>query len=215
MITQKDKIENFNKPGKSSFWRSLRTYFFAGIATIFPLFVTIYLIFVILKFGDNIVGKYLNPILIKNYGFTIPGLGFVTMLLVIIGIGLFSTHFIGRKILPFLERLFLKIPLVANIYPSAKQLSDFLFVMKKEDLGKVVLVEYPYPGASSIGFVTNENLSFLGQEAEGKIISVFIPIAPSPFSGFLVLLPQEKVRKLDISVEQAIKFIVSGGVISP
>ncbi len=215
MITEKDKMGNLSKSGKSSFWGHLRTYFFAGIATLFPLFVTIYLVFVILKFGDSLVGKYLNPILLKNYGFTIPGLGFVTMLLVIIGIGLFSTHFIGRKILPFLERLFLKIPLVANIYPSAKQLSDFLFTMKKEDIGKVVLVEYPYPGAYSIGFVTNENLSFFDQESKGKMISVFIPIAPSPFSGFLVLLPQEKVKILNISMEQAIKFIVSGGVISP
>lgn len=203
------------KPVKHSFGYHLRTYLFAGLAAILPLAITIYILIILFKFADNLGGKYLNPFLLKTYGYKIPGIGLVATILLLIFVGFFSTRFIGREIFRFLERLFLKIPFVASIYPSLKQLSDFMFTLNRKELKKVVIVEYPYPGSYSIGFVTNEEVSFLGNGVTGRMISVYIPIVPSPFSGLLILLPQDRVRAIDITIEEAIRFIVSGGVVSP
>lgn len=196
--------------------QSIRRYFFAGIATIFPLFITSYIIIVILQFTNRFVGKYINSFILENYNLTIPGLGFFITILAIVIIGFLSSILIGRKLLPLFEKLLSKIPFVTSIYPSAKQLSNFLFrEAKKEQFKKVVLVPYPYQDSYSIGFITNEGLDELNQKVGQELVTIFVPLAPVPFSGFILLVPKEKIKTLDITVDQAIRFIVSGGVIAP
>ncbi|MBD3263500.1 MAG: DUF502 domain-containing protein, partial [Candidatus Omnitrophica bacterium] len=137
-------------------------------------------------------------------------------LLLFIVTGFFSTRFIGRKIFPLAEKVFFKIPLLSSIYSSLKQLSDFLFKeSKRKKFKKVVLVPYPRDGSYSLGFITNEELDDFGPQKGLSLISVFVPLAPAPFSGIILFLPEEEVVVLDISVEQGIKCIVSGGVIPP
>jgi uncharacterized membrane protein len=195
---------------------SIRRYFLAGVATVFPLFITVYIIVIIFRFFDRLAGRYINSFLLEQYGFVIPGLGFVITLASVVIIGLISTHFIGRKVVPFFENLFLKIPFVASIYPSAKQLSQFLFQEEKQKrFKKVVLIQYPYEGSHSIGFITNEHIPEFDKKADSALVNVFVPLAPAPFSGVILLVPRNKIKVLDISIDKAIKFIVSGGVVAP
>lgn len=196
--------------------RKLRKYILTGLAVLFPLFITVYIIIFVFKLGNRFAGRYINAFLSENYGFAIPGLGLIFILLFLIVIGFVSSNFIGRRILPFFEKIFMKIPLVANLYPSAKQLSDFLFRMdKKKEFKKVVLVPYPVHGSYSMGFITNEGLSVSDKENNEEIVSVLVPLAPAPFSGVLLFLPKKKIKILDIPIDDAIKLIVSGGVVLP
>ncbi len=194
-------------------WEGAKRYFISGIATVFPLFITLYVIVVLVRFMYHIAGTPLNRYLESTFGYAIPGIGIIVLVAVIFIIGVFSRLIIGRRLLPWLERILHKIPLIASIYPSAKQLSDFLFSGEREEFKKVVLVEYPYQGSYSLGFVTNESLDSLNSQIDKELINVFIPLAPAPFSGILLLLPSEKVKVLDIPVDQAVKYFVSGGVV--
>jgi len=207
---------NKEKKNRVSLWGYLRRYFFAGIATLLPVIVTAYIILIVFRFTDKFAGKYINAYLADNYGYAIPGLGFIATLLFFIIVGLISSHFVGRKLIPFFDKLLIKIPLVANIYPSVKRLSDFLFGSeKKHRFKKVVLVPYPSPKSYSLGFITNEELGSLEGKIGKELVAVFVPIAPTPFSGFILFVPKEEVKLLDISVDLAIRCIVSGGVIPP
>ena len=191
-----------------------KKYFFLGIAVILPVFITLYALILVFHFTDSLIGKSINAFLLNNLGFSIPLLGFFLVIFIILAIGFICSHFIGRELFLLLEKVFQKIPLVSNIYPPAKQLSNFLFSQEeKEKFKKIVLVEYPGPGSYAIGFVTNENLEALRPSASGKLVSVFLPFPPTPLSGFMLLVSQEKILPLDISMEEAMKFIISGGVV--
>lgn len=211
-----EKFKDSEGTHQASFFNALKRYFFTGLATAFPLFITLYIVILIFSFFDHLAGKYINSFLMRNYGFMIPGLGLFVTAAVVVLIGVFSAHFIGKGFYRFLERVLLKIPLLAGIYPPAKQLSDFLFRREKEkNLKKVVLVEYPYPGTYSIGFITNENIDAVEEKVPGKLVGIFVPFAFSPFSGFILFTPREKVVELEISIDEALKFIISGGLVTP
>ncbi|MFC2091684.1 DUF502 domain-containing protein [Elusimicrobiota bacterium] len=194
----------------------IKKYFFSGIATLFPLFITSYIITVIYQFTNRFVGNHINAFILQNYNITIPGLGFVITILVIIILGFLSSIFVGKKLLPLFENLFSRIPFVTSIYPPAKQLSNYLFKrVNKDELKKVVLVSSLFRDSYSIGFITHEGLSNFNQKTNQELATIFVPFAPVPFTGIIILVPKKKITLLDISVDQAIKFIVSGGVIAP
>ncbi len=208
-------MKNRRQKTNQSFGVMLRKIFFAGLAVIFPLFITFYIILAIFQFSEGIIGRYINSELMQEYGFKIPGLGLILMLMIIFGAGIISRNFLGQKMLPLFEKLFFKLPVVANIYPSAKRLSGFLFgEEERKKFKKVVLIEYPQRGSYSIGFITNEEMPNFGLPNKEKLASVFIPLAPAPFSGIILLVPEEKITVINVSIDTAIKFIVSGGVIS-
>jgi len=195
----------------------LRKYLFTGIATIFPIGITVYLLLVVFRIADNLLGRAINAYMVKQYGYKIPGLGIVIGLLVIVFIGMLADHIIGRRLIPFLERYILRLPLIRHIYSPARQLSDFFFKERKEGEGfrRVVLAQYPSEGSYSIGFLTNENIDAFNAKLGTEVVSVLISTPPSPFSGPLVFLPKDKVKVLDISIEDTIKFVVSGGLAAP
>ncbi len=194
----------------------IRRYLLAGTGVILPFFITTYIGIMLLRMADNLAGKHINSYLWQNFGFRIPGLGLLILFLFILTVGLVSTRVIGRKLVPLLERSLMKLPFVAGVYPAAKQLSKFFF-----DAGaggkykKAVLVQYPTDTSYAVGFITNDNVGILSPRSEDDLVSVFVPLAPTPFSGILLLLPPEKIKVLDVSVDQALKFIISGGIISP
>lgn len=195
----------------------IKQYFFAGAATIFPIGITAYIFLIIFKYADGLLGRYINAYLLKQYGYKIPGLGIVIGLFLIIFIGMLANHFIGKALIPFLERYFLKLPFIRHVYSPAKQLSDFLF--KENGSGgrfkKVVLAQYPSEGSYSLGFITNEGIKEFDSKIGHEVVSVLISTPSSPFTEPLVLLPKDKVKMLDISMEDAIKFVVSGGLATP
>lgn len=186
--------------------KSLRRYFIAGLAALFPVTVTIYLVVALFKFSE----RFANQL----FGFKIPGLGLLITVIIILAVGYLSSHVIGRLVFPTVDAVFRRIPVIKSIYPAVHQLARFLFPNGegRSMLRQVVLVEYPKEGIWSPAFVTNESrISAL----DGRtMVTLLIPTPPSPFSGPMIFVPKENVIPLSIPVDEALKLVVSGGVIA-
>jgi uncharacterized membrane protein len=199
--------------------KKLRTklyrYFIAGLAVTLPVVITCYILFIFFKFADGILGKFLNRYLKENLGYSIPGLGLFISLIFVLIIGIIARNFLVKRLFRLVEKWFLKLPFVNAIYPSAKQMIDFLFSKEKIAFKKVVMIEYPRKGVYSMGFITNEGMEEIDRKALKEMVSVFIASTPSPLTGYFVFVPKEEVIFLDMTVEEAIKLIVSAGIISP
>jgi uncharacterized membrane protein len=193
----------------------LKRFFVTGLIVVAPVYATVYVLIVLFRLVDNILGVYLNTYLQKLWGFYIPGLGFFIFIFIIISIGFLATRLIGFKIFPRLEKRFSSLPLIKNIYPALKQL--ILFVLEQKEFGfkKVVLIEYPSKGIWSVGFLTNEQYQKINQIFDKEMVSVFVPNSPGPFTGYVIFVPKEELKFLDISVIDACKIIISGGVFKP
>lgn len=193
----------------------LRRYFGAGILVILPAFITAYALYFIFQFMDGIWGKLVNIYLKKHYGFAIPGIGVILGLLTILIVGFIATNFLGKRIIHGLERWIMRLPLVRQIYPAAKQIIVSLVDEDKKAFKKVVMVEYPCKGIWTVGFLTNESFDAAQKAAGEELLHVFIGTSPSPITGFLILVPKHNVKFLEITVEEGIKLIVSGGIVKP
>ena len=193
----------------------IRRYFVTGLLVTLPVFFTLYFLFIAFRFIDGIWGKLINFYMKKHLGFAIPGLGFILGLLTVLLLGFFATNFLGKKLFHVLERWFLKFPLIRQLYPAVKQIIDALISRDKPAFKKVVMVEFPSKGIWSIGFVTNDSFAKAQERAGQELIHVLIGTTPSPFSGYFILVPKSEVKFLDISTEEAIKLIASGGIIKP
>lgn len=194
---------------------AIRHYFATGILITLPVFFTIYLIFIIVRFIDGIWGKVINYYLKKEFGFVIPGLGFILAVITVILIGFVATNFLGKRLFKALESWFLKFPFIRQIYPAAKQIVDSFISKDSPAFKKVVMIEYPSKGLWSVGFLTNESFKEANQKSASELVHVLIATTPSPLTGFLVLVPKSEVKVLDITIEEGIKLIVSGGIVKP
>jgi len=187
---------------------AFRRYFITGLATLFPVTVTSWLVIVIFNVTDRFLGQRL--------GFKIPGLGLLVTVLIILLVGIFSVHFFGRVVFKTIELWIGRLPFIKKIYPPIKQFADFLF-NEGESGGKfrgVVLVEYPRPRSYSIAFVTKE-WSMTLNGAMQTMLTLVIPTPPSPLTGPILFVPKEDVIWLNLSVEEAFKLSMSGGVVAP
>ena len=197
---------------KNSFLSSIRNYFFTGVIVLIPIAFTLYLTTFIIKISANIVPKEINP---NNYlPFSIPGLEIVISLIIITLIGGLSLSFIGKRILTFINDLFKKIPILRTIFSAISQMTES-FTQSKSNKKSVVLIEYPRKGTWAVGFATKENKGDIKKKTKRNLINVFVPTTPNPTSGFLLMFPKEDVIFLDISFEEASKFIVSAGTSNP
>jgi uncharacterized membrane protein len=192
-----------------------KRYFFTGLLIILPIFMTIYVIWAVVNFLNTTWGKLINLFLMKQFGFQIPGLGFVLAILTVLIVGFIATNILGRRMFGFFERLFIKFPIIGQIYGPAKQIVDSFVSKEKPAFRKVVLIEYPSKGLWSLGFLTNESFQEANQKSGEELVHVLVSTTPSPLTGFLVLVPKKDVKMLDISVEAGIKLIVSGGIVKP
>jgi len=192
---------------------AIKKYFFAGCVVFLPFFVTVYIIAMFLFFIDNAGGRLINSFLIRNYGFGIPGVGLILMLGLILAIGVFSSRFFGKRFVPWVENILLRIPFFKTIYLPSKQLAEYMFGTGRQKVFKKVVFVPFSEGSFTLGFITNENL--LEFNGPSPFISVFIPFAPTPFSGIMLFYSKEKIRFLDVTIDQALKCIISGGIISP
>ena len=198
-------------PGKASFssrfGQALKRYFVTGLATLFPVTVTLWLVWKIFLFADNLVGKYLPS--------QIPGLGLLVTVLVILLVGIFTVHLFGRLFFRTIEILLVRLPLVRKIFPPVKQLAKFLFDQGTRETAfrGVALVEWPRLGSYSLAFVTNEWITNINGKEE-VLLTVLIPTPPSPVTGPIVFLRKQDVIFLTMSVENAFKLILSGGVVA-
>ena len=193
----------------------IRRYFLSGLLITLPVFLSIYILFIGFRFIDGILGKFINAYLKHHVGFAVPGLGLILGVFSILFIGFITTNFLGKKIFHILEHWFLKFPMIRLIYLPTKQIIHSLISNEQQAFKKVVLVEYPSEGMWSVGFVTNETFREAREKTGEDLLHVLIGSTPSPFSGYLVLIPKRKVKFLEMSIEDAIKLIVSGGIVKP
>jgi len=193
----------------------LKRYFITGLLTILPIFLTLFIFLIIFRLIDNIIGRIINSYFKAAFGFYIPGLGFILVILIILIIGFIVSHILSKKALPLIERWFLKLPGIRQIYPAIKQIVGFVFSKDIAAFKKVVLVEYPSKGIWSVGFMTNEGFREAQELTGQELIHVLIGSTPSPWSGFFILVPKNAVKFLEMSAEEGIKLIVSGGILKP
>lgn len=203
-------------PKSTTLMNRLRHYFFTGLALLFPAAVTVYVLIWLFQVVDGFLGRYINRYWLNAHGYELPGVGLIMTVLLILLAGVLSSHFLGRWVFHKFEGWLARLPLVRRIYPSVKQLAEFLFTKDKQQapFRRVVLVQYPRMGCYSIAFVTNE--SNVGQgPTGGPLLTLLIPTPPSPLTGPIILVPRDEVMPLDMTVEEAFKMVVSGGVLAP
>ena len=200
------------KKKKISFFTILRNYFLTGIVVLVPIGITLYLTKFLISISANLIPKEINP---NSYlPFSIPGLEIILSIFFITMIGGLSLSFIGKKILQFVNDLFKRIPILRTIYSAIGQMAETI-VPKKKNKKSVVLVEYPRKGSWAVGFATKDNKGEISKKTNKKLVNVFVPTTPNPTSGFLLMFPKDEIVYLDMSFEEASKFIVSAGTSNP
>jgi len=196
----------------SRFWEEIRNAFVRGVGVLIPVAITFWVFSTLLNWMDS----FLSPVIERWMGYPAPGLGFLAMVMMILIIGLLTRNLVGKVILAWIERLLRSIPIVRSVYGAIKDLFGALSLgAKSRTFREVVMVEYPRQGLFCIGFVTNE-MSFqpTGKKAK-NFLNVYIPNPPNPTSGFLALVPLQDVITLDISIEEGLKLVLSGGIVVP
>ncbi len=190
----------------------LRNNFIAGVVVLIPIGITVYLILFIIKISSKILPKELNP---NHYlPYDIPGVEIIISIILITFIGWLSLSLIGKKLLEIFNNLLKKIPILRTIYSAFEQMLD-MFTKSDKNKKNVVLVEYPRKGSWAVGFATKENKSEISKKSKQNLVNVFVPTTPNPTSGFLLMFPKEEVIYLDMSFEEASRFIVSAGSAEP
>lgn len=186
---------------------TLKRHFVSGVLVVVPIILT----YLVIKFLFETVDNILQPLILKLFGYSLPGLGLITTLLLIILAGIFTRNIIGKRLFKLGDYFMHKMPIIRPIYSAAKQLLEAMTVPNMKSFHEVVLVEYPRKNSYSLGFLSNK----VNLEAQGEKVIVFIPSTPTPISGMVVLVAPDEILHINMSVEEGVKFLVSGGVVSP
>jgi len=196
------------KNKKKSLTLILRNYFITGVVVLIPIGFTLYLTKFIIGISSNIIPQNINP---NNYlPYAIPGIEILISVVLITIVGGLSLSFLGKRILKVIDDLFKRIPFLRTIYSAIVQMTES-FSNKDNDKKSVVLIEYPRKGVWAVGFATKENKGEMAEKTNKKLINVFVPTTPNPTSGFLLMFPIDEVIYLNMTFEEASKFIVSAG----
>ena len=200
------------KEKKRSIFARIRNYFIAGIVVLIPIGITVYLTLFLISISSSFLPKEINP---NHYlPYNIPGVEIVISLILITLIGFLSLSFIGKKLLDVFNNILKKIPILRTIYSAIGQMTA-TFTKTDNKKNNVVLVEYPRKGSWAVGFATKENSGEISKKIEKNLINVFVPTTPNPTSGFLLMFPKDEVIYLDMTFEDASKFLVSAGTSNP
>lgn len=197
---------------KRSIFIKFRNYFIAGVVVLIPIGITAYLTLFLINISSKILPKEINP----NYylPYNIPGLEIIISIILITLIGWLSLSFLGKRLLKLFEDILKRIPILRTIYSAITQMTD-TFTKGDNSKKNVVLVEYPRKGSWAVGFATKENTGEISDKTKKQLINVFVPTTPNPTSGFLLMFPKDEVIYLDLTFEEASKFIVSAGTSNP
>ncbi|MEE4272961.1 MAG: DUF502 domain-containing protein [Thermoanaerobaculales bacterium] len=190
--------------------RWIRRRFAVGFLVVLPMVITLFFA----RFIFRLLDEWFLPISERIFGVEIPGLGFALFIILLFILGIIATNLIGGRLLDFFERRVAGIPLLSPVYQGARQITEAIQIRGTTDFRKVVMLEFPRDGLRSIGFVTREfsgATEFCGEPSA----LVFVPTTPNPTSGFLVAVPQRELEVLDITVEQGVKLLISGGLLTP
>ena len=197
---------------KRSIFARIRNYFIVWVVVLIPIGITIYLTIFLVSISSKILPKEINP---NHYlPYDIPGVEIATAIFLITIIGWLSLSFLGKKLLNVFNNILKRIPILRTIYPAIVQMTE-TFTKTDKEKKNVVLVEYPRKGTWAVGFATKENSGDISNKTNRKLINVFVPTTPNPTSGFLLMFPKEDVIYLDLTFEEASKFIISAGTSNP
>ena len=195
----------------------MRAYFFDGILVIAPISITLYLAWLFICFVDSKI----TPLIPLKYNpetylpFALPGLGLLILVLALMLTGAMTAGFMGRVWMRFTERLLARMPVIRNIYSAVKQIFETVLADKSAAFREAVLVEYPRRGIWAIAFITGRTEEEVQNITEEECINIFLPTTPNPTSGFLLFVPKKDLISLSMTVEEAIKMVISGGIITP
>ena len=193
---------------KKSIFSKIRNNFIAGVVVLIPIGITLYLTIFLIRISGKVIPKEINP---NNYlPFNIPGVEIIIALIIITLIGWLSLSFLGKKFFEIFNNILKKIPILRTIYSAIGQMTES-FTKTDNKQKSVVLLEYPRKGIWAVGFATKENQGLIRSSVNEDIINVFVPTTPNPTSGFLLMIPKKDLIYLDVTFEQASKFIVSAG----
>ena len=218
--------------GDMTVLKNFKIYFFRGLAALLPTILTIWLLVQFCLFVQNNVSSRINLLIVKaillvtnlyseeflvDFWVNGPGqiTGFVVAFVAICVLGAILASVVGKALWHMFEKTLMRMPVLKKVYPHIKQVTDFFLTKEKLSFTRVVLVEYPRKGIWSMGMVTGAGLKKLAQEKNRDFLTIFLPTAPTPFTGYIALVPKEEVIDLDIPIEEAVMFILSGGVITP
>lgn len=194
----------------------LKKYFISGLVVLAPLLITFYFFVMVINFADGILGTFLEPYFEQKFGIYFRGLSILIGAYIVVLIGFFVTNILGKRVFEFFENVFIRLPLVRTIYPALKEMMVFLFSRDQlRSFKQVVLIEYPRKGIYSFGFLTNDSAPKVCEKTKQELCNIFVPSAPGPLTGFVVMVPKKEIVFTDMRIEEAFKFIVSGGVVNP
>ena len=220
-----DESVNARSQGKSrqvkirplSFMQRMRAYLLAGILITAPMSLTLYLAWIFIGFVDSKV----TPLIPYNYNpetylpFALPGLGLVILIVVLISIGALTAGFLGRVWIRISEHILTRMPVIRNVYSAVKQILETVLAQQSNAFREAVLVEYPRRGIWAIAFITGRTEGEVQNITEEECINIFLPTTPNPTSGFLLFVPKKDLVSLSMTVEEAIKMVISGGIVTP
>ena len=194
---------------KKSIFAKIRNNFIAGVVVLIPIGITLYLTLFIIRISSKVIPKEINP---NNYlPFDIPGVEILIALIIITFIGWLSLSFLGKKFFELFNNILKKIPILRTIYSAIGQLTETFAPQRRSQKKSVVLVEYPRKGIWAVGFATKDNEGEITKKTETELVNVFVPTTPNPTSGFLLMFPKNEIKYLDMTFEEASRFIVSAG----
>lgn len=210
-------VDGANDTSKTTLFGRLRNYFFAGILVTAPISITLYVTWGFLKFLD----KKITPLIPYAYNpntylpVDIPGLGLIISVIFFVVVGWFTRNFFGRLLVRVSEYIVHRVPVINTIYGAIKQIFETVMASQSDAFKEVVMFEYPRKGIWVLGFVTGQTKGEVQNMIKSETVNVFLPTTPNPTSGFLLFLPKKDVKYMKMSVEEGIKMIVSGGIITP
>ena len=190
--------------------KKLRTIIVAGLLVWVPLGATIFVLKLLIDLFGNLDSRMSDQL-----GFTIPGIGILLALLVLLGTGLIAANYFGKRFVDFWESLLERIPLVRNIYSAVKRFVEIILSDSAQSFSRVLLIEYPRKGLYSLSFQTSQNLGEIQEKTGEEVVCVFVPTTRNPTSGLILMVPEEDVIELDMNVEDALKMVISLGVVVP
>ncbi len=183
----------------------LKNSFITGLLVVIPISLTIYILVFLIKFLNSLLPFYFLPY----------GTGILLTIIIVTIVGFMTNNILGKRFIDMGENIISNIPLVKNVYNAVKQISDAMFTSRSKGFSRAVLIEYPRKGTYAVAFVTGVAVERLQDKTKRKVINLFVPTTPNPTSGFYLMIPEEDMISLDMSVEDAFKLVVSGGMVSP
>lgn len=195
------------------FTASLKRYFLTGLLVITPIWGTVLILKTLFVTVDNILGEAVSGIVPPQYN--VPGLGIAALVLLIFTTGLLAANFIGGQIVKWWEEWLNRVPVVRGIYSTLKSMTDIISFKEKDRYNRVVLIQFPKNGHYCFAFVTGVTRGEIQEISPDPLLNVYVPTSPNPTSGYFLLVPEKEVIPVELSVEEAMKLIVSGGLYSP